>query len=118
MKRAVTVQSTHLLTGAGSGYAKQMIDAMTEGRCVDFIYDGKYRVVEVHAVGTSPKDGSLVMRGMQVAGAASRPLPQWTLFSIGKVEMFEERPQQSEAPREGYAQSDKQMNTVIAELQL
>ena len=86
----------------GSGYALLMIAAMQEG----------------HAVGTSPKDGSLVMRGLQIAGAASRPLPQWTLFSINKVEMFEARPQVSLAPREGYAMNDKGMNTVIAELQL
>ena len=102
----------------GSGYALLMIAAMQEGHAVDFIYDGKYRVVEVHAVGTSPKDGSLVMRGLQVAGAASRPLPQLTLFSINKVEMFEARPQVSLAPREGYAMGDKGMATVIAELQL
>lgn len=118
MKRDINSNGRITPGTPGSGYALLMIDAMKEGHCVDFIYDGKYRVVEVHAVGTSTKDGSLVMRGLQIAGAASRPLPQWTLFSINKVEMFEARPQVSLAPREGYAMGDKQMATIVAELQL
>ena len=102
----------------GNSYANRLIDAMRNGHTVDFMYDGKYRVVEVHAVGTSTKDASLVMRGFQISGQASRPLPQWTLFSINKMELLEDKPQASEAPREGYTQGDKQMQVVIVELAL
>jgi hypothetical protein len=112
-------QTTEALWGQpGAHYASQLIEAMAQGGTVDFMYDGKYRVVEVHAVGRSPKDQSLVMRGYQLAGAASRPLPQWTLFSINKIDMLEQRPQRSEAPREGYAMGDKQMSPVLAQLAL
>jgi hypothetical protein len=101
----------------GTSIADRMIDAMAGGNVVDFIYDGKYRVVEIHAVGQSTA-GKLVARGLQIAGAASRPLPQWTLFDLGKVELYEDRPQRSDAPREGYAMGDKQMSPVFAELAL
>lgn len=103
----------------GIAYAGVLTDALRSGSVVDFIYDGKYRVVEVHAVGRSVKDGSLVMRGYQIAGQASRVLPQWTLFTINKIDMLEQRPQRSQAPREGYTMGDKQMQQpVIAELVL
>jgi hypothetical protein len=103
--------------GAGSSYAERLIASAESENVVDFMYGDKYRVVEVHAVGLSTA-GKLVMRGYQIAGAASRPLPQWTLFEIGKMDLLEERPQVSQAPREGYVEGDKQMTPVIAEIAL
>jgi hypothetical protein len=102
----------------GADIAARMRDAMRAEHCVAFAYDGKYRLVEVHAIGRSPKDGSLVMRGLQISGEASRPLPQWTLFTVAKMEGFDEVPQHSKAPREGYAMGDKQMAPVLTELAL
>jgi len=98
--------------------ALQLRQAMYEAKTVNFIYDGKIRVVEVHAVGTSVKGAALVMRGYQVAGIASRPLPQWTLFSIDKIENLTFGKEPSAAPREGYAMGDKQMQIVLCELAL
>ena len=106
------------VTGPGSAYVRLLASAMDDKHCVDFMYDGKYRVVEVHAIGTSPKDGSFVMRGLQVAGVASRPLPVWTLFSVNKMEVLGFMPLESQAPREGYAQGDKQMASIIHEIAL
>lgn len=91
--------------------------AMQEDKTVNFLYDGKIRVVEAHAVGHTDKGA--VFRGYQVAGVASRPLPQWTLFSLDKVEALTLGKEASEAPREGYAQGDRQMTGgVICELAL
>lgn len=101
----------------GAGVADQMIDALYGGHVVDFMYDGKYRVGEVHAVGQSAT-GKLVARVYQFDGRASRPLPQWTLFDLGKVELLEQKAVRSQAPREGYAEGDKQMPVVIAEIVL
>lgn len=102
---------------AGAGYANEAIHAMRQGHVVEFIYDGKLRLVEVHAVGQS-NTGKLVMRGYQIGGQASRPLPQWTLFDLAKVEALEAKPIASDAPREGYAMADKQMALIFAELVL
>lgn len=91
--------------------------AMSRRLAVSFVYDGKNRVVEVHAIGRSTKDGSLVVRGFQVAGEASRPLPQWTLFTISKIEALTLTFIDSEAPRDGYTMGDKQMQQpVISQL--
>ena len=90
--------------------------AMSERLCVNFDYDGKNRTVEVHAIGLSTKDGSVVMRGYQVDGEASRPLPQWTLFSVSKIQELVIQRDGSDAPRDGYKMGDKQMSTVLVEL--
>lgn len=114
-----TVTRAPIPQAAGSlGFAiGQLTRAMNEGKTVDFIYDGKLRVVEVHAIGLSSR-GEIVMRGFQVAGLASRPLPQWTLFVVNKMELVEIRATDSLAPREGYSQGDKQMSPVFVELAL
>ena len=93
-------------------------DAMKNGQTVNFMYDGKLRVVEVHALGRSPKDRSILMRGYQVAGTASRPLPQWTLFTVDKIANLTHGTAPSQAPREGYALDDAQMSPVLSELAL
>lgn len=92
--------------------------AMADARTVSFIYDGKNKTVEVHAIGTSTKDGSLIMRGYQVAGIASRKLPIWALYTVKKIEGLSLDFVDSQAPREGYAQNDAQMDKVIAEIAL
>lgn len=97
------------------------IVAMADSNLIGFKYDGKERVVEVHAVGRSTKDGSLVLRGFQVAGDASRPLPQWTLFTVAKIELATfgvDDTQSSLAPRDGYTMDDKQMAPVLCQLDL
>lgn len=90
--------------------------AMADNLCVNFEYDGKNRTVEVHAIGKSTKDGSIVMRGYQTDGEASRPLPQWTLFSVDKISELVIQYDESEAPRDGYRMGDKQMDPVLVEI--
>lgn len=92
--------------------------AMRHALAVSFIYDGKTRIVEAHAIGTSTKDGGVVLRGYQVAGDASRPLPQWTLFRVEQITGLGLTFTDSLAPREGYREGDKQMARIIAELKL
>jgi hypothetical protein len=105
-------------TLAGHALISPICQLMLAGRCVSFTYDGKPRVVEVHAIGTSTKDGGLVMRGVQVAGGASRPLPQWTLFRLDQIRDLGNPLRESFAPRDGYRMGDSQMRFVIAELEV
>jgi hypothetical protein len=94
--------------------------AMANARTVSFDYDDKPRIVEVHAVGTSTKDGSLLVRGYQVGGESSRPLPCWALFRLFDIEpdslIILETP--SQAPRPGYKMGDKQMREIHAQIEL
>jgi hypothetical protein len=95
-----------------------LIVAMRHALAVSFIYDGKTRIVEPHAIGISTKDGGVLLRGFQVAGEASRPLPQWTLYRLDKIEGLGATFTDSLAPREGYKMGDAQMGHMIAELKL
>src|SRR3546814_9965620 len=49
-------------------------------------YEGKPKTIEVHAVGLSIKDNAPIIRGFQIDGEASRPLPCWALLRIDKIE--------------------------------
>lgn len=89
--------------------------AVAAGHPVSFNYDGKLRIVEVHAVGLNSK-GEPVFRGYQTGGEASRPLPTWTLFSLNKVSGLSLGLTPSRAPREGYAMNDKQIATMLAQI--
>lgn len=90
--------------------------AMRHALAISFIYDGKTRIVEPHAIGISTKDGGVLLRAYQVAGEASRPLPQWTLYRLDKIEGLGATFTESHAPREGYKMGDAQMGHLIAEL--
>ena len=96
---------------------KTAIDAITTARCMTFDYDDMLRVVEVHAVGITAK-GKAVIRAWQVAGESSRELPGWALFSVEKIvdPHLDTRP--SGAPRHGYAENDRQMATITAQIHL
>ena len=92
-------------------------DAIATRQTLQFNYDDKPRVVEVHAIGKAPK--GIVMRGYQVAGESSRPLPCWALFSLDKIEAASlALVPFSEAPRPGYALNDKKMLSIIAQVPL
>lgn len=89
-------------------------EALLSGHTVAFTYGDKQRVVEVHAVGHSTKDGSLVMRGFQVAGERNG----WALFTLDKMEALTPALMPlSEAPRPGFAAGDKQMSQVLFEVE-
>lgn len=99
---------------------KTLIDAgisLASATCMSFSYDGKPRTIEVHAIGASTKDGGTVIRGYQIAGESSRPLPCWALFRADEIFDPELTETFSLAPRisEGYNPlGDKQMSEMFA----
>lgn len=91
------------------------VSAMFSGHLLEFTYADKRRVVEVHAVGLSTKDASLVLRGYQVEGDRDG----WALYSMGKIEPGSAATivgPVNRAPRDGYSMGDRQMRVVLAEL--
>lgn len=92
--------------------------AMLADTSVRFIYDGKERIVDVHAIGLSTKDDGLLLRGVQVDGTASRPLPSWNLFRVEGIEGLGLTFRKSEAPHEGFTAGDRQMNKVLIALDI
>lgn len=93
--------------------ALRLREAMREGLTVSFIYDGKPKTVEIHAIGHSTADGGLVARGFQVGGHASRPLPIWALYRIEKITTLAVDTISSMAPRAGYVRDDRQMRQPV-----
>lgn len=96
------------------------VEALDRALCLHLVYEGKPKTIEVHAVGLSVKDDAPVIRGFQIEGEASRPLPCWALLRVDKIERAHFTPPSlpSQAPRPGYVQGDKQMSKIIREIVL
>lgn len=90
--------------------ALTLAGAAAIGRVVDVTYDGKRKLVEVHAVGPEH------VRVFQLAGESSRPLPSWALMKTDKVETIMLTDANSQAPRDGYKRGDKQIKELLYEL--
>lgn len=92
-----------------------LISAVKTRNTITFIYDGKPRLVEPHAVGINHK-GELVMRGYQVEGESATSPRAWKLLMVDK--MVDLKPTVDTFPqaRDGYKTGDKAMRDVLAEL--
>jgi hypothetical protein len=90
--------------------ATTLITAAQNASVIDVVYDGKSKSFEVHAVGPNHA------RVMQVAGESSRPLPNWALIKLDKIESATFTSTPSLAPREGYRKGDKQISEILYEL--
>ncbi len=62
-----------------------LCEAITSLRRVEFYYDGKYKIVEPHTLGTNMKANS-VLSGYQVRGDSSRNFPDWGEYLIAKID--------------------------------
>jgi len=94
------------------------VEAIDRAIPLCILYEGKPKTIEVHAVGLSVKDDAPVIRGYQIDGEASRPLPCWALLRVDKIEEAGLGALKSDAPRPGYAPGDKQMSKIIKEITL
>lgn len=90
--------------------------AMKAGKRLKIVYNNEERIVEVHALGMSPKFKPVV-RAFQVEGGSFvSETSGWKMFSIDKIEAFEIIEENSLAPREGYNPDDAGMGEVFAEI--
>ena len=61
--------------------------AIERRRMIRLVYHGKERLVEPHDHGVL--NGTVQLRGYQVAGLSRRPLPNWILMKVDKMEDLE-----------------------------
>ena len=61
--------------------------AIDHRRMIRLVYHGKERLVEPHDHGVL--NGTVQLRGYQVAGLSRRPLPNWILMKVDKMEDLE-----------------------------
>lgn len=92
------------------------LEAMKLGVCLELQYDGYSRLVEVHAVGLSPKD-NICMRVFQVGGGSASNEPiGWKMMTIDKAFTIHLSEVPSAAPRDGYRPGDRGMLEIYGEL--
>jgi molybdenum cofactor cytidylyltransferase len=99
-----------------SDYARMLespiCQAIRTRTTLEFTYDGNYRVVEPHVLGTTAK-GNVVLRAFQVGGAsASGPLDAWRLFDVALMTNLRATPNKFTGPRPGYNPVDPAMRVV------
>ena len=95
---------------------QDLLTAAVEDRCtLAFVYDDLVRIVEPHAVGFTSK-GKLVLRGFQPDGDTQRGLG-WKLFTADKIQNLTTL-SPFDGPREGYKMGDKQIATILAQLEV
>lgn len=90
-------------------------DALNAGRALSIQYDGHFRIVEVHAVGTT-KDGSPIMRGWQVRSTKPGGDGCWRLYTLDKAWSYGLTDETSQAPRPDYKRDDPAIALVRCSL--
>ena len=90
-------------------------DAIKTKTKVAFNYSDKPRIVEVHAVGLTPKN-AFAMRGFQTNAEDGG---SWKMFTVEKIEgEVWALNDASTAPRPGYKMGDSAMAIILAQVQL
>ena len=91
-------------------------EAIRTKKCLEVIYDGFWRVVEVHAVGLS-RDGNPVMRVWQIRGGSkSGELPGWRLLRLDEARGGSLTDETSLAPRDGYQRNDSHIPRIKCQI--
>ena len=91
-------------------------DALRQGLCLEFVYGGCRRLVEVHAIGVTMA-GRLAISAFQVEGnTRSTPIPGWRLFCLEECANVSISGTRSKAPRPGYRRGDSQFSHIGAQI--
>jgi predicted DNA-binding transcriptional regulator YafY len=95
----------------------EVYKALKGNKLLSFHYDEQLRVIEPHSFGIT-KDGNLAVRGYQVSGESSQPLPGWRMFRLDKFEHTRALATDSGAPRtaEGFKSNDKHLKHILLEI--
>jgi len=86
--------------------------AIRERKIAAFQYEGKFRVVEIHAFGAAAGQGDDIILGWQTGGfSRSGRLPGWRLFNVDRISEFE-LAVQGFTPSPGQADNDPRFRKV------
>lgn len=88
--------------------------AILERRCLQFLYEGRLRIVEPYVYGT--KAGKVQILTQQIAGESKsgNKLPNWRRFDVAKISSIEVLEQIFRPPRDAYALQDTGFDSVLA----
>jgi len=97
-------------------YPQIACKALQSAKCLEIRYDGYVRIVEVHAVGVT-KDDNSIMRVWQVRGGSVHNEPVgWKLLRLDETLGVAIMNETSEAPRRGYKRGDKAMQRITCQI--
>jgi hypothetical protein len=97
-------------------WASTASEALIARKCLNILYDGYSRVVEIHAVGTTTA-GHPVARVWQVrGGSASGERIGWKLLRLDEARAVELLNEISAAPRPGYKRGDRDMFRIDCQI--
>jgi len=92
------------------------VEAMKAGKCLEVVYHGECRLVEVHAVGLSTSGNPCVRVYQVIGGSVFSATKGWKMLSLKDVESFQVLNVPSQGPRPGYNPGDKGMSDILAEI--
>lgn len=90
-------------------------NAVSQMKCLEFMYEGYPRIVEPHCFGISNK-GNFIIRAFQIGGTSSSGKLGWRLFDVEKIENLIILDEYFPTTRPGYTRGDKNMKRIIIEL--
>ncbi|MGY3531455.1 hypothetical protein ACVISU_004223 [Bradyrhizobium sp. USDA 4452] len=91
-------------------------EALTKGCVLELLYDGYFRLVEVHAVGFT-QEGNAIMRVWQTSGGSVSNEPVgWKLLRLDEATGANVTNVRSAAPRTGYRRNDRVMVRIVCQL--
>lgn len=92
--------------------AEAITRAISERRTISFLYSGKPRTADPHALYSHATTGTILVDAFQRDGDSSGPLPAWRQFRLGQIEALE-LTDATFAPALGWrADSDRYVNAV------
>ena len=94
---------------------KRICVAIQSKRCLEFSYDGLFRVVEPHAHGMSGK-GSEIMLAFQSDGKSSSGLLGWRMWTTAKIESLVMTEDSFTEVRPGYVRGGSHIHQAHCEL--
>jgi hypothetical protein len=87
--------------------------AIQNRNIIEFIYDGKKRVVEPYCFGLNKSTGNKMLRAFQVGGfSSSGKSTDWKLYVVSKLQNLIVTEQIFEVNRSGYNPNDKDINPI------
>jgi len=90
--------------------------ALAKGVCLELMYNGFTRVVEVHCVGITTK-GNAGMRVWQIRGGSQANEPVgWKMLLFEEAVSASLTTELSEAPRPGFKRGDRGMQRITCEV--
>jgi predicted DNA-binding transcriptional regulator YafY len=95
--------------------AQEVYRALENNKLLSFHYDEQLRIIEPHSFGITAK-GDLAVRGFQVSGESSQPLPGWRMFRLDKFEHARPLATDSQAPRPDFKSNDKHLAHILLEI--